>query len=115
MVKSDVHMEKVKGRLLAEKKARENKKLAKEQNGFDKDSNAELDLDLEDGKVFQRPNKKRPGVSPGDRSGGKGRPHGGNNKRPKFGFGGNKDLTLLTLPMIFEDSARVISQVKREG
>ncbi|XP_031093244.1 probable rRNA-processing protein EBP2 homolog [Ipomoea triloba] len=115
------------------KKARENKKLAKEvqaqkqkeraqqkkqeiesvkkwrkqrqQNGFDKNSNAELDLDLEDGKVFQRPNKKRPGVSPGDRSGGKGRPHGGNNKKgsdkkpkgrenrnSKFGFGGKKGL-----------------------
>ncbi|CAH9141030.1 unnamed protein product [Cuscuta epithymum] len=144
MVKSDVHMEKVKGRLLAEKKnieeaeerrkARENKKIAKEmqaqklkeraqqkkhdiesvkqwrkqrqQSGFDKDAKAELDLDFDDGsgKVFQRSGKTRPGVAPGDRSGGKSRFGGGINKKvgfdkkpkgrefknSKFGFGGQK-------------------------
>ncbi|XP_009625629.1 probable rRNA-processing protein EBP2 homolog [Nicotiana tomentosiformis] len=148
MVKTDTHMEKVKGRLLAEKrkmeeseerrKARENKKLAKEvqaqkmkdrakqkkqeiesvkkwrkqrqQSGFDKEGAAGLDLPFdEDGtKPFQRSNKKRPGVSPGDRSGGKaafgGKTFGGKGKGPdkkrksrefrdsKFGFGGRKGL-----------------------
>nr|GMC97283.1 probable rRNA-processing protein EBP2 homolog [Ipomoea batatas] len=111
MVKSDVHMEKAqKQKERAQQKKQEIESVKKwrkqrQQNGFDKNSNAELDLDLEDGKVFQRPNKKRPGVSPGDRSGGKGRPHGGNNKKgsdkklkgrenrnSKFGFGGKKGL-----------------------
>ncbi|CAH9125111.1 unnamed protein product [Cuscuta epithymum] len=116
------------------KKARENKKIAKEmqaqklkeraqqkkhdiesvkqwrkqrqQSGFDKDAKAELDLDFEDGngKVFQRSGKNRPGVAPGDRSGGKGRFGSGNTKKggfdkkpkgrefknSKFGFGGQK-------------------------
>ncbi|CAK7337095.1 unnamed protein product [Dovyalis caffra] len=143
MVKSDTHMEKVKGRLLAEKrsieeaeerrKARESKKLAKEvqlkkqkernaqkktaietvknwrkqrkQSGFaGGDKDGELDMPFEDGKVFERSNKKRPGVSPGDRSGGKGRqPWKGKNgpekkkskresRDSKFGFGGRKGL-----------------------
>lgn len=144
MVKSDTHMEKVKGRLLAEKrrieeseerrKARENKKLAKEvqaqkmkertkqkkqeiesvkkwrkqrqQSGFDKEGAGGLDLAFDGGDVnkpFQRSNKKRPGVSPGDRSGGKttfgGKGKGFDKKRKsrefrdsKFGFGGRKGL-----------------------
>ncbi|XVE58680.1 hypothetical protein DITRI_Ditri04bG0188200 [Diplodiscus trichospermus] len=109
MVKTDAHMQKVKGRLLAQKrqieeaeerkKAREAKRIAKEvqaekkkqeieavkkwrkqrqQSGFPaggKDS--ELDLGFEDGKAFERSSKKRPGVFPGDRSGGKAKQDGG--------------------------------------
>lgn len=139
MVKTDSHMEKVKGRLLVEKrkieeaeerkKAREAKKLAKEvqaqkqkerakqkkeeieavkkwrkqrqQSGFS-DKVDDLPLDFEDGKVFERSNKKRPGVSPGDRSGGKawqGGKKGMDRKmkkrefrESKFGFGGRKGM-----------------------
>ncbi|RYQ90730.1 hypothetical protein Ahy_B09g096746 isoform A [Arachis hypogaea] len=111
MVKTDNHMQKVKGRVLAEKrkmeeaeerrKAREAKRLAKEiqaqkmkerakqkkqdiesvkkwrkqrqQSGFADNSNdADLGFDFEDGKSFERSKGKRPGVSPGDRSGRKG-------------------------------------------
>ncbi|KAK4773474.1 hypothetical protein SAY87_028493 [Trapa incisa] len=117
MVKSDSHMEKVKGQLLAEKKnieeaeerkkAREAKKLAKEvqaqkqkerakqkkediesvkkwrkqrqKSGFSGKGD-DLPFDFEDGKTFERSSKKRPGVSPGDRSGG------------KAGFGGKKGI-----------------------
>lgn len=144
MVKSDTHMEKVKGRLLAEKrrieeseerrKARENKKLAKDvqaqkmkertkqkkqeiesvkkwrkqrqKSGFDKEDASGLDLAFDGGDAntpFQRSNKKRPGVFPGDRSGGKatfgGKGKGFDKKRKsrefkdsKFGFGGRKGL-----------------------
>ncbi|KAB1223625.1 hypothetical protein CJ030_MR2G024079 [Morella rubra] len=141
MVKTDSHMEKVKGRLLAEKKkieeaegrrkAREGKRLAKEiqaqklkerakqkreeiesvkkwrkqrqQSGFaGGEKDVEMDLDLEQqGKVFQRSDKKRPGVAPGDRSGGKAKQGGGRTgKKPKkreqrnlkFGSGGRKGL-----------------------
>lgn len=138
MVKTDNHMEKVKGRLLSEKKkieeaeerrkAREAKKLSKEiqsqklkerakqkkeeiesvkkwrkqrqQSGF-ADKDGEMDLTFEDGKVFEKSNKKRPGVGPWDRSGGKARQGGGgkgkNQKKrdfrdSKFGFGGRKGL-----------------------
>ncbi|XP_022156156.1 probable rRNA-processing protein EBP2 homolog [Momordica charantia] len=141
MVKTDTHMEKVKGRLLAEqrkmeeaderRKAREAKRLAKEiqaqklkerakqkkeeiesvkkwrkqrqKSGFaGGDKGGEMDLTFEDGKTFERSGKKRPGVSPGDRSGGKTR-HGGGGKGKnpkkkrdfrdsKFGFGGRKSL-----------------------
>ncbi|CAN8258437.1 unnamed protein product [Cochlearia groenlandica] len=113
MVKSDNHMEKVKSRLLHEKKqmeeteerrkARDNKKLAKEvqsqkmkerakqkkddidsvkkwrkqrqQSGFsEKGGPGELDLGFGNGKSFERGGgKKRPGVSPSDRTGGKGK------------------------------------------
>lgn len=136
MVKTDSHMEKVKGRLLAEKrrieeaeerrKARETKKLSKEiqtqklkerakqkkediesvkkwrkqrqQSGFAAgDKEGEMDFSFEDGKSFERSNKKRPGVGPGDRSGGKTRQGGkGKNQKKrdfrdsKFGFGGRK-------------------------
>lgn len=137
MVKSDTHMEKVKSRLLHEKKqieeseerrkSRDNKKLAKEvqsqkmkerakqkkddiesvkkwrkqrqQSGFSDKGAGELDLDFGNGKSFQRGGgKKRPGVSPGDRSGGKGKPTSRmNNKKrefrdSKFGHGGRKGL-----------------------
>lgn len=114
------------------RKARENKKLAKEiqaqkqkerakqkkeeiesvknwrkqrkQNGFaggDKD----LSWDFEDGKTFERSSKKRPGVAPGDRSGGKAKQGGKKgmkgfdkkrkdreHRNSKFGFGGRKGL-----------------------
>ncbi|KAL6127839.1 hypothetical protein ACLB2K_071200 [Fragaria x ananassa] len=136
MVKSDSHMEKVKSRLLVEKKnmeeaeerrkAREAKKLSKEiqnqklkerakqkkesiesvkkwrkqrqQSGFaGGDKGSELDSAFEDGKPFEKSSKKRPGVAPGDRSGGKAK-YAGKGKKPKkrevkdskFGFGGRK-------------------------
>ncbi|EEF35935.1 probable rRNA-processing protein EBP2 homolog [Ricinus communis] len=145
MVKSDIHMEKVKGRLLAEKrnieeaeerrKARESKRLAKEiqaqkqkeraaqkkmeienvkkwrkqrqQSGFaGGDKDGEMNLPFENGEALGRPNKRRPGVSPGDRSGGKSRQDwkkgskkGFENKQNKrdardsrFGYGGRKGL-----------------------
>ncbi|CAI0404352.1 unnamed protein product [Linum tenue] len=148
MVKSDTHMQKVKSRLLAEKrnmeeaeerrKARESKKLSKEvqaqkqkeratqkkseieavkkwrkqrqQNGFPapggKKNGDEIDLDFGDGvKPFAKSNKQRPGVSPGDRSGGKGRMKSWkgtgkpdkkivkrDRKDSKFGYGGRKGM-----------------------
>ncbi|KAL3617643.1 rRNA-processing protein and EBNA1-binding protein ebp2 [Castilleja foliolosa] len=142
MVKSNTHMEKVKGRLLAEKKrteeadkrrkSRENKKLAKEieaqkqkertkqkkddiesvknwrkqrkQSGYAPGEDGDFSKAFEDGKSFERPGKKRPGVGPGDRSGGKGgqgkggkKGFGGKRKErdvkdSKFGFGGRKGL-----------------------
>lgn len=142
MVKTDFHMEKVKGRLLAEKnrieeaeerrKAREAKRLSKQiqaqklkerakqkkediesvkkwrkqrqQSRFaGSEKDAEMDLAFEDGKVFERSDKKRPGVAPGDRSGGKGRKArqvGGKgkiqkkreSKNSRFGSGGRKGM-----------------------
>ncbi|KAJ4956147.1 hypothetical protein NE237_012930 [Protea cynaroides] len=151
MVKTDAHMEKVKGRLLVEKKkieeaeerrkARDAKKIAKEvqsqklkerakqkkediesvkkwrkqrqQSGFaGGDKDGEMPFSFDDGKVFERSNKKRPGVAPGDRSGGKAGFRGGKagfrggmgkkggdkmrkdreHKNSKFGFGGRKGL-----------------------
>ncbi|XP_027332849.1 probable rRNA-processing protein EBP2 homolog [Abrus precatorius] len=139
MVKTDNHMEKVKGRLLAEKrkmeeaeerrKAREAKRLAKEiqaqklkerakqkkedieavkkwrkqrqQSGFaDNADDADMGLNFEDGRAFERSKKKRPGVSPGDRSGGKAKQTGRKGKKQKnrdlknskFGFGGKKGI-----------------------
>lgn len=144
MVKTDTHMEKVKGRLLAEKKnieeaeerkkAREAKKMAKEvqsqklkerakqkkddiesvkkwrkqrqQSGFaGGDKEADMGFSFEDGKSFERSSKRRPGVAPGDRSGGKarqgGKVQGGKGKKPmrrreskdsKFGHGGRKGM-----------------------
>ncbi|KAH7845406.1 hypothetical protein Vadar_001631 [Vaccinium darrowii] len=139
MVKSDSHMVKVKGRLLAEKrrieeaderrKARESKKIAKEvqaqklkeraknkkdeiesvkkwrkqrqQSGFaGGDKDGEMGLTFEDGKSFEKSNKKRPGVAPFDRTGGKGKRGGAAGgkrkgkdfKDSKFGFGGRKGM-----------------------
>lgn len=136
MVKSDSHMEKVKSRLLVEKKnmeeaderrkAREAKKLSKEiqnqklkerakqkkesiesvkkwrkqrqQSGFaGGDKGSELDSAFEDGKPFEKSSNKRPGVAPGDRTGGKAK-YVGKGKKPKkreikdtkFGYGGRK-------------------------
>ncbi|KAL3524188.1 hypothetical protein ACH5RR_017022 [Cinchona calisaya] len=117
------------------RKARENKKIAKEvqarklkekakqkkeeiesvkkwrkqrqHRGFkDGDKDAELDFSFEDGKAFQRSNKKQPGVASGDRSGGKAGKGGGWGKKKgpdknkknrefrnsKFGYGGRKGL-----------------------
>ncbi|XP_042512314.1 probable rRNA-processing protein EBP2 homolog [Macadamia integrifolia] len=144
MVKTDTHMEKVKGRLLVAKrrieeaeerrKAREAKKIAKEvqsqklkerskqkkeeiesvkkwrkqrqQSGFASgDKDGEMAFSFEDGKVFERSNKRRPGVAPGDRSGGRAGHRGGMGKKggdkkgkgrdfknSKFGFGGRKGM-----------------------
>jgi rRNA-processing protein EBP2 len=71
----------------------------RQQSGF-ADDGADKALDFEDGKVFERSKKKRPGVSPGDRSGGKAKQAFGKGKKPKkgdvknskFGFGGRKGL-----------------------
>ncbi|KAI3517597.1 hypothetical protein L1887_16812 [Cichorium endivia] len=142
MVKTDSHMEKIKGRLLVEKrrmeeaeerrKARDNKKKAKEvqalkqkervkqkkdeiesvkkwrkqrqQGGF-AEKDGDMGLPFEDGKESDKSrNNKRQGVSPWDRSGGKGKgkgkeQKGGNGKRKsrefrdsKYGFGGKKGM-----------------------
>ncbi|KAK9985638.1 hypothetical protein SO802_030589 [Lithocarpus litseifolius] len=73
----------------------------RQQSGFavgEKD--ADMNLPFEDGKTFERSNKKRPGVASGDRSGGKAKRGVGNlNKQKKrefrnskFGSGGRKGL-----------------------
>ncbi|XP_004516890.1 probable rRNA-processing protein EBP2 homolog [Cicer arietinum] len=70
----------------------------RQQSGFaDNGNDAGKVLDFEDGKVFERSKKKRPGVSPGDRSGGKAKQAFGKGKKQmkrdsKFGFGGKKGL-----------------------
>ncbi|PIA41712.1 hypothetical protein AQUCO_02200262v1 [Aquilegia coerulea] len=143
MVKTDSHMQKIKSRLLVEKKrieeaeerrkAREAKKIAKEvqaqktkerskqkkdeiesvkkwrkqrqQSGYPSGDNEDMNLPFEDGKSFERSQKKRPYVAPGDRSGGKGKQGGGKFKNgmdkkkktrdhrdSKFGFGGRKGM-----------------------
>ncbi|KAL9242231.1 hypothetical protein vseg_016251 [Gypsophila vaccaria] len=136
MVKSDSHMERVKKKLLVEKKEleeqeqrrkdRENKRISKqvqaekqkerakdkkeqiesvkkwrkqrEKSGF-ADTKDEMGLPFEDGTAFNRKGKKPTGVSPGDRSGGKGRfgakgkkGSDKNKKDSKFGFGGRKGM-----------------------
>ncbi|PKA49921.1 putative rRNA-processing protein EBP2 like [Apostasia shenzhenica] len=126
MVKSDTHMLKIKSRLMSEKKkieeaeerkkAREAKKIAKErvkrkkeevesvkrwrkqrqQGGFARGKDMELDFGDEDGNSFERPKKKkkkRPGVAPGDRAGGlKGKVKNKNRafREAKFGHGGRR-------------------------
>ncbi|KAE8662104.1 putative rRNA-processing protein EBP2-like protein [Hibiscus syriacus] len=140
MVKTDAHMQKVKGKLLAQKKqieeaeerrkAREAKRIAKEvqaeklkerakqkkqeieevkkwrkqrqQSGFKDGKDSMPDLGFREGKAFEKSSKKRPVVSPGDRSGGKAKQGGGKgnfkNKKnrelrdSKFGFGGRKGM-----------------------
>ncbi|RXH94933.1 hypothetical protein DVH24_024617 [Malus domestica] len=72
----------------------------RQQSGFaGGDKGSELDLAFEDAKPFERSNKKRPFVAPGDRSGGKarqgGKPTGKKPKKreikdSKFGYGGRK-------------------------
>jgi rRNA-processing protein EBP2 len=73
----------------------------RQQSGFaGGEKDAEMSLPFEDGKVFERSNKKRPGVSPGDHSGGKARQGVGNkmkqkkreSRNSKFGAGGRKGL-----------------------
>ncbi|KAH9623031.1 hypothetical protein KSS87_023168 [Heliosperma pusillum] len=138
MVKSDSHMERVKRKLLVEKKEleeqeqrrkdRENKRFAKqvqaekqkerskdkkdqiesvkkwrkqrEKSGF-ADNKDEMGLSFENGSAFDRKTKRPTGVSPGDRSGGKGRQSGAKGKKgstdkkkkdSKFGFGGRKGM-----------------------
>ncbi|CAJ2635797.1 putative rRNA-processing protein EBP2 [Trifolium pratense] len=70
----------------------------RQQSGF-ADNDGDKAFDFEDGKGFERAKKKRPGVSPGDRSGGKAKQSFGKGKKPnkevknsKFGFGGKKGL-----------------------
>ncbi|CAN8270436.1 unnamed protein product [Cochlearia groenlandica] len=75
----------------------------RQQSGFsDKGDAGELNLEFGNGKSFERGGgggKKRPGVSPGDRSGGKGKSVSrmGNKKREfrdsKFGHGGRKGFS----------------------
>ncbi|XP_068647006.1 probable rRNA-processing protein EBP2 homolog [Aristolochia californica] len=71
----------------------------RQQNGFKGGKEKEMGLDFEDGGVFEKTKKVRPGVRPGDRSGGKGRFVGKDKKRKdreykdsKFGYGGRKGL-----------------------
>jgi hypothetical protein len=49
-------------------------------------TDVEMSLPFEDGKVFERSNKKRLGVSPGDHSGGKDRQVVGNTMKGFFFF-----------------------------
>lgn len=115
------------------RKARDNKKLAKEiqvqkqkerakqkkddiesvknwrkqrkQSGFAQGDDGDLSNAFEDGKAFERSSKKRPGVAPWDRSGGKAKAGDGKWKKggdkkmkgrerkdSKYGFGGRKGL-----------------------
>ncbi|CAJ2647130.1 unnamed protein product [Trifolium pratense] len=71
----------------------------RQQSGFaDGAEGPDKAFDFEDGKSFERSKKKRPGVSPGDRSGGKAKQAIGkgktknrrDTKNSKFGFGGRK-------------------------
>lgn len=75
----------------------------RQQSGFAADDkDADFSLAFQDGKPFAKTNKKRPGVSPADRSGGKSRQGGAMGKKgkkndrehrnSKFGFGGRKGL-----------------------
>ncbi|KAL7183932.1 hypothetical protein ACSBR2_026161 [Camellia fascicularis] len=78
----------------------------RQQSGFaGDDKDGEIGLSFEDGKSFERSNKKGPGVGPGDCSGGKARQGGGKVmkgaggkgksrgfKDSKFGFGGRKGM-----------------------
>lgn len=110
------------------KKARESKKIAKEvqaqkmkerakqkkediesvkkwrkqrqQSGYDKnEKNGASGFPFEEGNGFEKSSKRRPGVAPGDRSGGRGKLGGMGKKMKKresrdskFGFGGRKGL-----------------------
>lgn len=73
----------------------------RQQNGFAKDGKdgEEMGFDFQNKKTFEKSNKKKPWVGPGDRSGGKGKFGNGNKgkfkgdkKDSKFGFGGRKGL-----------------------
>ncbi|KAB1212408.1 hypothetical protein CJ030_MR5G023950 [Morella rubra] len=70
----------------------------RQQSGFaEGERDAEMDLNFEDGKVFERSDKKRPGVAQGDSSGGKAKRGPINRKKQqkreqrssKFGSGGS--------------------------
>ncbi|KAJ8771504.1 hypothetical protein K2173_026681 [Erythroxylum novogranatense] len=88
MVKSDVHMEKRSQRIAKKVQAQKLKERAmqkkmeiesvkkwrktRQHTGFaGNEKDGEMDFAFEDGKVLERSSKKRPGVAPGDRSGGK--------------------------------------------
>uniref|UniRef100_A0A0D9WYQ7 Uncharacterized protein n=1 Tax=Leersia perrieri TaxID=77586 RepID=A0A0D9WYQ7_9ORYZ len=103
IVKTDAHMHKIKRRLLSEKEkieeAEERKKKWRKQRqqwGFAKGNDDGPELNFEGEEGFKQSKKKRPGVSPGDSSGGlakKGK-QGKNRKSrdSKFGYGGRKGL-----------------------
>ncbi|CAA2963016.1 Hypothetical predicted protein [Olea europaea subsp. europaea] len=96
MVKFDAYMEKVKSLLLStEAKGEDQAELQKKEDvesvkksrkhrllsGFEgENKDGDFDLDFENGKAFERSNKKRRGVAPGDRCGGK--PKQYNEKKP---------------------------------
>lgn len=106
----EVQAEKLKERAKQKKDDFENVKKwrkQRQQSGFEKGGDDEdMGLSFEDGKTFDRNKKKRPGVRPGDRSGGlgnkgnfKGKKGGDNKKKSskerrdsKFGFGGKKGM-----------------------
>ncbi|KAE8663993.1 putative rRNA-processing protein EBP2-like protein [Hibiscus syriacus] len=110
MVKTNAHMQKVKGKLLAQKKqieeaeerrkAREAKRIAKEvqaekmkERAKQKKQEIEEVKSFGEGKALERSSKNRPGVSRGNRSGGKARQGGGkfNNKNKK-----NREFQVLS-------------------
>lgn len=77
----------------------------REQSGYAGGEDIEKTLPFENGKGFERSQKKRPWVAPGDRSGGKGKQGGYKGKKgmdknkntrefrdSKFGFGGRKGM-----------------------
>lgn len=107
-ISKQVQAEKQKERIKEKKEQIESVKKWRKQrvkSGF-ADNKDEMGLPFEEGKPFERKGKRRPGVSPGDRSGGKARPFAGTGKGKKgvvskkknsrefrdskFGFGGRK-------------------------
>ncbi|XP_006850917.2 probable rRNA-processing protein EBP2 homolog isoform X1 [Amborella trichopoda] len=105
-IAKEVQAEKLKERAKQKKHEIESvKKWRKQrQNGGTGGSKVDLDFGFEEGEGFERPKKMRPGVAPGDRSGGnarhagkfgKGSGKGGKSREyrnTKFGHGGKKGL-----------------------
>ncbi|KAL5731672.1 hypothetical protein ACHQM5_004379 [Ranunculus cassubicifolius] len=110
-ISKEVQAQKTKDRSKQKKKEIEDVKKwrkQREQSGYAAGDDIEKTLPFETGKVFERnPQKKRPWVAPGDRSGGKGRQGGGfkgkkggadkkkggrEYRDKKFGFGGRKGM-----------------------
>ncbi|MCL7030026.1 hypothetical protein MKW94_010997 [Papaver nudicaule] len=110
-ISKSVQAEKLKDRAIQKKsdfEAVKKWRKQRQQSGFEKGDNGEdMDFSFENGKTFDRNKKQRPGVRPGDRSGGLGNKSnfkgkkGGDNKGKKsskerrdskFGFGGKKGM-----------------------
>ncbi|KAE8736474.1 putative rRNA-processing protein EBP2-like protein [Hibiscus syriacus] len=104
-IAKEVQAEKLKERAKQKKQEIEEVKKwrkQRQQSGFKDGKDSMPDLGFREGKAFERSSKKRPGVSPGDRSGGKAKQGSGKgntkNKKnmefrnSKFGLGGRKGL-----------------------